>query len=114
MGDECLDLDEQRSIDGRGRGHQGTDVQALDLDLVGEERVVCAEAGIARSGAEHDDASGEGFGDRQAGLERSLSHRFQDQIDTAGQAGDLLSQIGAPAVQDLVGTERFDGVALRW
>jgi hypothetical protein len=89
-------------------------VQALELDVVGEDQVVCGYCGVAGSSTEHDDASGEGFGDRQADLERGLSHRFQNQVDPAGQAVYLLGQIGARAVQDLVGAERFDGIVLGW
>jgi hypothetical protein len=73
---------------------------------------VRGECGVAGGGAEHDDASGEGCGDRQADVERGVTHRFQDQVDPARQMGDLGGQIGASAVQDLVGAERFDDVVL--
>ncbi|GAB2761886.1 hypothetical protein GCM10027072_70530 [Streptomyces bullii] len=105
-GDERVDLGEQFAIDGRGRSCQRADVQTLDL------QVVCGQAGVAGGGTEHDDASGEGFGDGQADLERGLSYGLQHQVHAAGQARDLRGQIGAGAVQDRVGAESFDGAVL--
>ena len=90
----ACDLDEQRPVEGRDRGRQRPDVQALDLHSVGEDQVVCGQRGVAGSGTEHDDAPREGFGDRQAGPERGPAHRFQDHVDTAGEAGDLRGQSG--------------------